>query len=236
MDDSSLGIRHTDDVSMPRRKQRVLDSFLGESISSIETDDYGECDLALQSYRKSTVEVVAGVSSLIPSTGISELLRERLIQLRTSSGERLHVALQRQCVVVDSGTHKFEVCVYVNKEALTFATIVYKMRKQAADKCDESGTWCYSLMTTMMKHNAILSGDAAYNGHRLGVYNGTFSLFSNVNLIALSSNSKLKSELFHFAWKAGQISDDFAATKRLQISSRKKIPNAASNSLGAKAG
>jgi hypothetical protein len=91
-------------------------------------------------------------------------------------------------------------------------------------------------MTTMMKHNAILSGDEAYQDHRLGVYNGTFSLFSNVNLIALSSNNKLKSELFHFAWKAGQISDDFATTKRLQISSRKNLPNVPSNSPGAKAG
>jgi hypothetical protein len=28
------------------------------------------------------------------------------------------------------GSHKFEVCVNVNKEALTFATVVHKMRKQ----------------------------------------------------------------------------------------------------------
>ena len=236
MDDASLGIHLSTDVSFLRRDQRVIGSFLGESMSSIETDDYGEYDLALQSYRNSTAECVVGSSSLLPSIGARELLRERLIQLCASSSEGLQLALQNQCVVVDTGSHKFEVSVNVNKKALTFATIVYKLRQQATNKRNETGTWCYSLMTTMMKHNAIMSGNTAFKGHRVGVYDGTFSLFTNISLIALSSNAMLKDELFNFALKAGQISDDFATTKRLQRSSRKQMQYVDSNSPGAKAG
>ena len=199
-------ILYQDDPSMHRRCiQASNTSMLEYSSSSITmADDYGECDVSLRSYHSSNpgIDKTFGLSQ----QEANELLQERLQAFALSSGDR-HDAT--------NGKYTFDVSIRDDTKAVVISTVVHK-GKHAGKNHRHSGA-SYSLMTKMMKHNALLSQAATGSKTdpcRVDVYDGTFILFSNMSLSVLSSNWELELVLDEFILKAAKIGTDFASTQQ----------------------
>ena len=200
-------ILYQDDPSMHRRcLQASNTSMLEYSCSSITmADDYGECDVSLRSYHSSNpgIDKTFGLSQ----QEANELLQERLQAFALSSGDR-HDAT--------NGKYTFDVSIRDDTKAVVISTVVHK-GKHAGKNHRHSGA-SYSLMTKMMKHNALLSQAATGRGKpdtcRVGVYDGIFFLFSNMSLSMLSSDWKVELAMDDFLLKTAQIGTDFGNTQR----------------------
>jgi hypothetical protein len=211
VDDQSIMYPH--EVSLLQSCQQAAETSIlgGASFSSIRTDDYGECDVSLRSYHSSNpgIDETFGFSQ----QEANELLQERLRVCGLSS-RHLHVASNGKCtLVVDGDQHTIDVSIRGDTKAVVISTVVHKGKHQ-----QRSGA-SYSLMTKMMKHNALLS-QAATGGKpdacRVDICDGTFILFYTIGLPALSSNWKLELVLDDFTLKAVKISIDFADTQRFR--------------------
>ena len=188
--------------------------MLTDASSSIMTDDYGECDLSLRSYRSSNpgIDETFGLSQ----QGAKEMLRERLCACALSSGD-LHVANDGNCTFVAGGDdHTIDISIRDDAKAMVISTVVQKGKHDY--KIQRQSGASYSRMTKMMKHNALLSQAATGRGKpdtcRVGVYDGIFFLFSNMSLSMLSSDWKVELALEDFLLKAAQIGTDFGNTQR----------------------
>ena len=211
-------ILHPEEPSLLRRCQQATNntSMLGDSFSSMATtvDDYGECDICLRSYHSSNpgIDKTFGLSQ----QEANQLLQERLRKSALSSGD-LHVASNGRCTFVTAGDHTVDVSIRDDTMAVVISTVVHKGTHVLKNHL-RSGT-SYSLMTKMMKHNALLSragtGSKPDASH-VNVYDGTFILFSSIGLSALSSTSQLQLVLDDFIFKAVQIRTDFANKQRLE--------------------
>ena len=188
-------------------------SMLGDSSSSIVTDDYGECAVSLRSYRSSNPEIdqTFGLSQ----QGANELLQERLREFALSSGT-LHVACNGKCTFVAGGDHTIDISIREDTKNVDISTVVHKGKH--AQKTHRRSGASYSLMTKMTKHNALLSqaatGRSRPDACRVGVFDGSFILFSNMSISMLSSNWKLELVLDDFILKAAEIGTDFASSQR----------------------
>ena len=185
-------------------------SMIGQSYSSIMTteDEYGECDASLRSIDK---------TFRLSRQEANQLLQERLRKFALSSGD-LHVASNGRCTFVAGGDRTVDVNIRDDTKAVVISTVVHK--EKHAHKIHRNSGASYSLMTKMMKHNALLSQAATGRGKpdssRVGVYDGSFFLFSNMSLSTLSSNWELELVLDDFILKADQIGKDFANTLRFR--------------------
>ena len=205
-------IMYPNEPSLLRRcRQATNSSTVGNSFCSITTteDDYGECDVSLRSYHSSNsgIDETFGLSQ----QEASELLQERLHACELSS-RNLHVASNGKCTFVAGGDqHTIDVSIRDDTKAVVISTVIHKGEHVLKTS--------YSLMTKMMKHNALLSQagtGSKPDACRVDVYNGTFILFSNTGLSALSSTSQLALVLGDFIFKAGQIRTDFTNTQRFR--------------------
>ena len=201
---------------LQRDKETNKMSMLTDASSSIMTDDYSECDLSLRSYRSSNpgIDETFGLSQ----QGAKEMLRERLCACALSSGD-LHVANDGNCTFVAGGDdHTIDISIRDDAKAMVISTVVQKGKHDY--KIQRQSGASYSLMTKMMKHNALLSQAATGRGKpdacHVCVYSGTFILFSNIRISVLTSNLKLELVLDDFIMKAAQIRADFANTRRSQ--------------------
>jgi hypothetical protein len=215
-DDNS--ILNPEEPSLLRRCQQATNttSMLGDSFSSITTteDDYGECDISLRSYHSSNPGIDKTFG--LPQQEASQLLQERLSVLALSSGD-LHVASNGRCTfVTGGGDHTVDVSIRDDTKAVVISTVVHKVKD--VHKTHRHHGASYSLMTKMMKHNALLSQAATGRGKpdacRVGVYDGNFFLSSNMSLSMLSSDWKVELALEDFLLKAAQIGTDFGNTQR----------------------
>ena len=218
MSDDHLTL-YPDEPSLLRTCQQATNttSMLGDSFSSIMTteDDYGECDISLRSYHSSKpgIDKTFGLSQ----QEANQLLQERLRKSALSSGD-LHVASNGRCTFVTAGDHTVDVSIRDDTMAVVISTVVHKGKD--VHKTHRPSGASYSLMTKMTKHNALLSQAATGRGKpdscRVGVYAGSFFLFSNMSLSMLSSNWELELVLGDFIVKAAQIGKDFANTQRFR--------------------
>ena len=214
---------HPNEPSLLRRCHQVD----GDSLSSITSteDDYGECDVSLRSYHSSNsgIDETFGLSQ----QEASELLQERLHACELSS-RNLHVASNGKCTFVAGGDqHTIDVSIRGDTKAVDISTVVHKGEHVFKTS--------YSLMTKMMKHNALLSQagtESKPDACRVDVYNGTFILFSSIGLSTLSSTSQFELVLDDFISKAVQIRTDFTTKKRL---GRRGVSHTLAESRGAKA-
>ena len=192
-------------------------STFRDSISSktFTEDDYGECDVSLRSYHSSN-------SGIDETFGLSQqeangLLYDRLHACGLSS-RNLHIASNgKYTFVAGRDQHTIDINIRGDTKAVVISTVVHKGTHVLKNHL-RSGT-SYSLMTKMMKHNALLSragtGSKPDASH-VNVYDGTFILFSSIGLSALSSTSQLQLVLDDFIFKAVQIRTDFANKQRLE--------------------
>jgi hypothetical protein len=186
--------------------------MLGESVSSIVIDGYGECDVSLRNYHSSDPSIDENFG--LSRQEANKLLQERLGAFRLSSGD-LHVTSNGKCTFSAVGDHSIDVSIRDDTKAVVISMAVHK-EKPVHKKIYHHNRASYSLMTKMMKHNTFLSQAAGgkTDAGRVGVYDGTFILFYNMGLSVLSSNSTLKLVLDDFMVEAVQISIDFANTRR----------------------
>ena len=210
-------ILHPEEPSLLRRCQQATNntSMLGDSFSSMATtvDDYGECDICLRSYHSSNpgIDKTFGLSQ----QEANQLLQERLRVLALSSGD-LYVASNGRCTFVTGGDNTVDVSIRDDTKSVVISTVVHKVEDvhKTRRHCGAS----YSLMTKMMKHNALLSQAATGRGKpdtcRVGVYDGIFFLFSNMSLSMLSSDWKVELAMDDFLLKTAQIGTDFGNTQR----------------------
>ena len=207
-------IMHPGEQTLLRRYQGAPNtSVLGDFFSSVKTDDYGECDVSLRSYRSSNpaIDETFGLSQ----QRANELLQDRLRAFAISSGD-LHFANDGKCTFVAGGDHIIDVSIRDDTKNVDISTVVHKGKH--AHKNHRHSRSSYYLMTKMMKHNALLSQATTGRGnpiaYRVGVYDGTFILFSSMSISMLSSNSQLELILDDFISRAAQIGTDFANTQR----------------------
>lgn len=132
-------------------------------------------------------------------------------------------------LAASSGGHKIEFATRGNDaSAFRMSTIVHKMKKQHCIVNDKAGTKKkqrsapYSLMTKMMKHNAILkraaskgstsdSGKLVGNEHITAAHNGSFFFSANVDVSSvLSSQETFDSVIDDFMSKTNEIEKDLA--------------------------
>lgn len=239
------------------KEQRTMhDSF--DTISTVcsSVDDYGEEDVSLQSYG---IDESSGSSSACSALTALEVTRNKnaanrhheLLQTRMSqffesgSGkpQQLCGSTRRgswNTLAVKSEGHKIEFSTR-GETASVFrvSTVVHKVKKQwhIANKhgnMKKQRPAPYSLMTKMMKHNAILKRSASKDSHNGGsalvvgnehitaAHNGSFFFSANVNVSVLSRQDTFDSIIDDFMSKTNAIEKDLAkATQGLGSTSAK---------------
>ena len=206
-------------------------SLLGDFFSSIMSDNYGERDVSMRVNHISNpgIDETFGLSQ----QGANELLRKRL-RAFVLSPVALHVASGEKCTFVAGGDHTIDVSIRDDTKNVNISTVVHKGKH--AHKNHRHSRSSYYLMTKMMKHNALLSQATTGRGDpvacRVGLYDGSFILFSTMSISVLSSNSLLELILDDFILNAAQIGRDFANAQRFR---RKGSRKPLVNTRGAKA-
>ena len=207
------------ELPLLRRSQQASKTYMIEEPDSVLADDYGECDISLQSYQRTSsgVDETIGMSK----QEAKELLQGRLELFGLCSGEHLHVGSSGKFTFAAAGDHMIEVCIRDDNKAVILSTVVHKGKHGGllADRKSHRSYCSYSLMTKMMKYNTFLlrsrgvAGGKPDTAGRIDVYDGTFVFFSNMSLSVLSSNGTLELLLDDFILKAVEISKDFAKVR-----------------------
>jgi hypothetical protein len=187
-------------------------SSMHDSFSTVGTftDDYGEPDVSLRSYRSETLSPPCSCSNMSQEEA-NDLLHERIADLEYVS--ELNVG---KCTFMAGGDHKLEISIRGDGNAVVVSTVVQSLDHSDVLQGHKKSNQCqglYSLMTLMMKHNAILKRAAAHNeneGGHIGLYDGKFVFFANLPMTVLSSKRKLERVLDDLILKAVEISKDFA--------------------------
>lgn len=179
-------------------------SSLHDSFSTLGTitDDYGEPDISLRSYRSDYL------SHKMSQEDANDLLQERVASLECHGCE----VKNGKCTFTVGGDHKMEISIRGDGNAVVVSTVVQSLDHSDVLHKKSGNQGSYSLMTLMMKHNAILKRAARNEneeGH-IGLYDGTFVLFANLPITVLSSKRKLEGVLDDLTLKAVEISKDFA--------------------------
>ena len=191
-------------------------TILGESSSSMMSDDYGEFDISLRSYQSST----PGVDRTFGYTPIEaiRLLNERMRELGESLGEQkinFEQSGERWYVSPLGDDFTVDVCIADDAKAVVVSTIVHRWRSSPSTDSQDNGTCSnpgdghsYSLMTKMMKHNALLKGKSS-DARIYRAREGSFVFLSSMSLCVLFGDGKLQKALHDFILTAISIKWDF---------------------------
>lgn len=183
--------------------------------SSFSTDDYGEADVSLQSYRRTIHQEDAAASGSlrrrISREDANKLLIQRLGQFIPSSGARLQVSKTGKCSF-ETASGTIELCIREdhNTDAVTISTVVHKTNHSnilASQMGRPQGA--YSLMTKMMKHNALLSRS---NAGRICAHDGVFVFFTHMDVMDLCIEGRIEAALESVMLHAVEIRKEFTKT------------------------
>ena len=208
-------------------------TVLEESTTSMTSDDYGEFDFSLRSYLSST----PGVDKTFGFTHVEaiDLLNERVGGLRGLLGE-LEVNFDKsgKCWFGSTAGDDFTVDISIadDTKAVVVSTVVHRVRSAPATDSQTIGAFSnqaagqsYSLMTKMMKHNALLKAnpsDAGICGHIYRSKEGHFVFVCSMSLRVLFRDGKLKKGLHDFILTAMSIKWDFKKVSGKRLGMRRK--------------
>jgi hypothetical protein len=198
-----------------------IESSMHASFSTVETcnaaADNGEHDVSLRSYKSESHSPFS--CSNMSQEEANDLLQERIADL-----DYVSEFTGGKCTFLAGGDHQIEVSIRGDGNAVVVSTVVLSLDHSDFLQGHQKSNQClgsYSLMTLMMKHNAILKR-AAHNeneGGFIGFYDGRFVLCVNLPMTVLSSQRKLKCVLYDLILKAVEISKDLP---KVQESSKTK--------------
>lgn len=204
-----------------------MNTKMGDSSSSLGTftDDYGEGDVSLQSYRSESC--LSSSYNRISQEDANVLLQIRIAEYGTLTNDvGRYVSRSAKYTFVLGGGRKIDVNIRGDASTVVFSTVVHNLNHgdilRGAKKNNQRHGGSYSLMTLMMKHNATLARIAAHPNQRghIGVYDGKFMLFGNAPVAVLSNKRRLDCILDDLLLKAIEISKDFANVEK---SSKSKL-------------
>lgn len=201
---------------------------MNDSFSTLATftDDYGEEDFSLRSYRNESSSSASSSSQYCNNSVAQQDANELLLQSqvtefhRSASKNQQCVSRGGRCTFIAGGTHKIEVSLRGDSSAIVISTEVHNLHQGDVVKGQKKMNHCqsgsYSLMTLMMKHNAILerAAPSEYEREHIGVHDGKFVLFAIVPIAVLSNKKLLERSLDNFILKAVEISKDFSKAEK----------------------
>jgi hypothetical protein len=165
-------------------------------------DDYGECDVSLQGYNCDNWCPIAFEHA-------QSLLLERLREVPQYFTE-YSIRETRNGGTIDLGGNEKQRTVGLNIRedirAVVMTTVVYE-----ASSTPTKGEVLnfYSLMTKMMKHNALLQNEEPGYG-QIGAYGRTFVFFRSISISSLTVTDSFAPLLEDFVAVSDRIMKDFA--------------------------
>lgn len=237
MNSTSVAYSSGAKVSSPRQ------SVASTPTSSFSSDDYGEEDVSLQSYRTSRQD--AGSThehheGVLAREETKKMLLQCLRKLDSTSGMHLQVSetTGRCCFETANGRHKIELSIREDDpDTVIISTVVYKTNqgddRTAGQRRESQPTQgSYSLMTKMMKFNAQLSrrsvtagGTAAQNGAagRVSCHGGVFVFFLHMDIMNLCIEGRVKTVLEDIMLQAAEMSKEFVMAQDVLADKGKRL-------------
>ena len=194
-------------------------STAATTAATIGLDDYGECDLSLVSYKSNVDSSLVALSLEEANELLYESLKEYppFTKNQTSIENMIGVSCPPRESYTFTAGHDLvvKVQIQVDVQRILFSTVVHKKLEYRQDQSQPTRR-NYTLMTKMMKYNALLGGTTAA-GRVVPTCEGSFVFFQDVDMYALHGTTarrcKLSAMLVDFLLTAMEIRRDFDRSK-----------------------
>ena len=222
-------------IALPRRCASVphrLDAWFSSS-NLHSPDDYGECDMSLQSYRRSDDSSYSGQRSsglfCLSMEEANELLGAVLEDiLLLSSSEKMQVSFVKLNPETGRGLYSLVVKDINIGLSIRHDLQHFDIWTVVLSHCPRPS---YKILTKMSKYNAQLLSST----HKVVYQNGTLILRKTAKLVQLTRQSRLRMMLQEFALVADEIVQDLngttsattTSTSSARMTVTKKKPKAA---------
>lgn len=191
-------------------------------------DDYGESDASLRSYHQSDSQqsfcCCSFQNTVVSRETANKLLQERLREFGPSKGDRLHVSPESgKSSFITARGHKIELSIQSDMKYVSISTVIHTVKhgsllSPSGGKGNRNqlrpNRGSYSLMTKMMKYNAILKRSPSSGSGHILACDGIFVYFATLDVSGLTRKGALATVLEDMIIKAGEMSEDFAKTPR----------------------
>ena len=190
------------------------------TMPTVELDDYGECDVSLASYKSDSASLHRALSLEEANELLCESLKKYPLFTKSQTTEGM---MAGSCPPLKSYNFtaghdlRIKVEIQIDVQKILFSTVVHKLKQPHASSPPQSRG--YSLLTKMMKYNAIL-GQINGGGRVVNTSEGSFLFFRDVDIGAFCAGTRgcgKLSEVFEdFLLKAMEIRLDFDQSKNVQ--------------------